>query len=233
MLLCVKLSTTFYITTLTKKTMENAIINIQEFLTLVSNLPYISLILIAFALTLIENIFPPAPSDVCFIVITVIIGASGQSIIPAIVSAGLGATIGFWIMYLLGLKFEKKIVEGDKIKFISRKSIEKAELKFQKWGMKLVIINRFMSGTRAVISFFAGMSALPKTKTLLYSAISSLTYYGLLAYLGYYFGKDWQRLFEFLHIYEKTAIFIVALIIVSAVAVWFIKKFMLKKSKDI
>jgi membrane protein DedA with SNARE-associated domain len=56
--------------------------------------------------------------------------------------------------------------------------------------MKLVVINRFMSGTRAVISFFAGMSALDKRKTLIYASISSFTFYGLLASAGYFFGKD-------------------------------------------
>jgi len=56
--------------------------------------------------------------------------------------------------------------------------------------MKLVVINRFMSGTRAVISFFAGMSALDKQKVTIYAATSSFLFYGLLAAAGYYFGKD-------------------------------------------
>jgi membrane protein DedA with SNARE-associated domain len=204
--------------------MEHTIIHIQDFLSYVSNFPYILLLLIAFLLTLIENIFPPAPSDVCFVAITVLIGANGLYIVPAIISAGVGATVGFWIMYLLGAKFDKKIIETNKIKFISRESIEKAETMFQKWGIKIVAINRFMSGTRAVISFFAGISTLPKAKTLLYAGISSLVYYGLLAFAGYYFGKDWQRLLMFLKIYEKIALFIVITIIVIALVIWFVKK---------
>ena len=204
--------------------MENTIINIQDFLSIISKFPYILLIVIAFLLTLIENIFPPAPSDVCFVMITVLIGANNQSIIPAIILAGIGATIGFWIMYVLGAKFEKKVIETNKIRFISRNAIEKAEIMFQRWGIKIVAINRFMSGTRAVISFFAGMSALPRTKTLTYASISSLTYYGLLALAGYHFGKDWQSLLEFLHLYERVAILIVIGIIIILLLIWLIRK---------
>jgi membrane protein DedA with SNARE-associated domain len=205
--------------------MEDAIVNIQNIITFLSQFPYVLLILIAFSLTLIENIFPPTPSDICFVVITVLIGANGQLIFPAVIAAGVGGTTGFWIVYLLGAKFEKKIIEGGKFKFISRKSIEKTEQAFQKWGMKIVAINRFMSGTRAIISFFAGMSALPRTKALLYAGISSLAYYGLLAFAGYYFGKDWQRLLEFLHLYEKAAFLIAVSIIIVALSIWLVRTF--------
>jgi membrane protein DedA with SNARE-associated domain len=211
--------------------LEYAIFRIQDILICLSQVPYILLLLIVFSLTLIENIFPPAPSDVCFLAVTVFIGTNGQFIIPVILCAAIGATIGFWIMYLLGLKFETKIIEGNKIKFISRQSIEKAENMFQKWGIKLVAINRFMSGTRAIISFFAGMSALPKIKTMLYAGLSSLVYYGLLAYAGYYFGKDWKRLSEFLKLYQKATFFIVIAVITIALSIWIIKKIILKKKK--
>ena len=204
--------------------MEEAVIKINDFLAIVSGLPYIYLVIIAFGLTLSENIFPPAPSDVCFVVITGLVGFNEELMIPVILSASLGAIIGFWIMYILGLKFEKKIVESNKIKFISKTSIEKAEKMFQKWGIKIVAINRFMSGTRAVISFFAGMSALPKTKTLIYAGISSLLYYGLLAMVGYYFGKDYPRILEFLHTYEKITFAIVIFIIIIGIAIWLIKR---------
>ena len=210
--------------------MEETIIKINDFLAIVSGFPYIYIILIAFTLTFIENLFPPAPSDVCFIVLTGLVGFNEGLVIPVILSAAVGGTIGFWIMYTLGSKFEKKVIENNKIKFISRTSIEKAEKKFQKWGIKIVAINRFMSGTRAVISFFAGMSDLPKTKTLIYAGISSLLYYGLLALVGYYFGKDYQRILDFLHTYEKITIAIVMVVIVIAVTIWFIKRKMLKKN---
>ena len=210
--------------------MEETIIKINDFLAIISGLPYIYLVLMAFLLTLIENIFPPFPSDLCFIVLTVLVFFNGGYVVPVILAAAIGGTIGFWIMYMLGSKFAKKIVESDKIKFISKTSIEKAEKKFQKWGIKIVAINRFMSGTRAVISFFAGMSKLPKTKTIIYAGISSLLYYGLLVLVGYHFGKDYSRIIEFLYTYEKITIAIVIVVIIIAIVMWVIKKRILKKN---
>ena len=210
--------------------MEDAIVQIQDILAFLSKFSYILLLLMAFLFTLIENVFPPFPSDVCFVVITVLIGSNGDGeiVVLVIMAGAIGATIGFWLMYLLGSKFETKIIEGNKIKFISRQSIEKVETMFKKWGMKLVAINRFISGTRAVISFFAGMSALPKIKTILYAGASSLVYYSLLAYTGYYFGKDWNRLLDFLKLYERATISIAIGLTVIAIMIWLIKKFVWK-----
>jgi membrane protein DedA with SNARE-associated domain len=73
------------------------------------------------------------------------------------------------------------------------------------------------------------MSKLPRTKTLVYASVSSLTYYGLLAVVGYYFGKDWQSLLEFLHIYEQVAITIVIGIIFILLVIWLFRK-TIKKS---
>jgi membrane protein DedA with SNARE-associated domain len=53
----------------------------------------------------------------------------------------------------------------------------------------------------------------------------------LLASAGYFFGKDWKILIEYLQIYEKVALSLAIAIIVIIVAVWLIKKYVIKKNK--
>ena len=199
--------------------------NIEIYIEVLRNIPFYWLILIAFAVTLVENIFPPSPSDIILVAVAIIAGITYHSIIPIIIASTVGSTIGFWIMFSLGKKFDSKIIEADRLKFISKASIAKVENLFQKWGFKLVVANRFMSGTRAVVSFFAGMSGLPLTKTIILSAVSSFLWYGILSLTGYYFGgKDWQILAEYLHIYDKIVITLIILIALIATIFWFIKK---------
>jgi membrane protein DedA with SNARE-associated domain len=204
--------------------------NIAYYLEVLSYVPIFWLIFTAFGMTLIENIFPPAPSDVALVAVAIIVGNKGASIIPIIVASTIGSTIGFWIMFVLGSKFEHKIIETNKIKFISKTAIDKVEEKFRRWGFKLIAINRFMSGTRAVVSFFAGMSDLSKTKSIAYAGISSFLYYGILSLAGYYFGYDWRTLMEYFHLYEKIVITAVIVIIVVAVVIWVIRKCILNSN---
>jgi membrane protein DedA with SNARE-associated domain len=81
-----------------------------------------------------------------------------------------------------------------------------------------------MSGTRAVISFFSGMSGLPLMKTLLFAGISSFLWYGILSTAGYYFGNDWKTLIQYLHIYDKIVIIVVSSCVVIATVIWFLGK---------
>ena len=199
--------------------------NIELYIEVLGTVPFYWLILIAFAVTFIENIFPPSPSDLILVAVAIISGITHKSIIPVIIASTVGSTLGFWIMFAIGRKVDNKIIEKNKIKFISKSSIEKVEKLFQKWGFKLVVANRFISGTRAVVSFFAGITGLPLPKTIMLSGVSSFLWYGILSYAGYYFGRhDWKILIGYLYIYDKIVITIVILIVLIATVFWFINK---------
>ena len=203
---------------------SNTYIKIIYLIKLLKDIPFFWLILIALVVTLVENVFPPSPSDVILVAIAIIVGMTEQPIIPIVVSSTVGSTLGFWIMFSFGRKFDKKIIETNRIKFLSQSSIEKVENLFKKWGFKLVVVNRFMSGTRAIVSFFAGMTGLPLTKTIVLAGISSFLWYGILSMAGYYFGNDWKTLVEYLRIYDKVAVLLVIFIAVFATIFWFVSQ---------
>ena len=72
----------------------------------------------------------------------------------------MGSLAGFLTAFIIGWQFDKKLIHSGKIKFVNVQSIDKVETAFRKWGYYLIVANRFLPGTRAVISFFAGMSRL-------------------------------------------------------------------------
>lgn len=189
------------------------------------SLPWIWVLVFAFAVTFIENVFPPSPSDTIVVFMGSLLGGfylGGFS--SLLIASTLGSVFGFLAMYMLGLKFEKRIIESGKFKFISRKVIVKVELWFRKWGYSLIVANRFLSGTRAVIAFVAGMSELSISKTLVLSALSAALWNSILISLGIAFSSQWQRVDYYMSIYGKILAPIGVLIIIIYIIYMYIKK---------
>lgn len=203
---------------------------LETIITFLSQLPWGWVLIFAFLSTLAENLFPPVPGDSILVFMGTLIGIQSHSFLQILALSIFGSTLGFVVMYILGKKFEIYFIENNKFKFISRDSIKKVELWFEKYGYWLIVANRFLSGTRAVISFFAGMSRLDFKKTILLSAISSTLWNLILLYFGYSFGENWQVIDNYISIYGKIIFPIVILIILIAITYQFYFKKKLKSS---
>lgn len=184
-------------------------------------------LIFAFLVTMIENIFPPSPSDSVLVFTGTLIPLGTVGFIPLLLVATLGSVVGFIIMFVLGYNFGHRVVESNRIKFINQKSLEKPEEWFRKWGYYLIVANRFLSGTRAVISFFAGMSELSLSKTIILSAVSALIWNAILIYLGYIFADNYQLILGYIEQYGKIIFIIISVLLVA----FLIKKFWWDKRK--
>jgi membrane protein DedA with SNARE-associated domain len=117
------------------------------------------------------------------------------------------------VMYKVGDWFGLKILETGKVPFIPVDKVHKVEGWFRKYGYFLIVVNRFLTGTRAVVSFFAGMSELPLTATTILSFVSALVWNFLLLFAGRELGENWQVIGSYLATYSKA----VTLLLVLAV----------------
>lgn len=185
--------------------------------------PWYWVLIIAFLTTFLENVFPPSPGDSIIVFMGTLIGIKSGSFVEILLAATLGSTFGFAAMYYLGLKFDRVIMDTPKFKFISRAAINKVESWFSNYGYWLIIANRFLSGTRAVISFFAGMSRLNFLITISLSVVSSLIWNSILLGFGNAFGDNWELIDKYLSLYGKI-IFPVFLAIIAIVVIWQLKK---------
>lgn len=179
---------------------------------------YVSIFVVAF----IENIFPPAPSDILVVFGGALAGMDRGSFVLAFASGALGGTLGFMVMYSIGKWFGHSILEKGKIKFIKLETLHKFERWFKKWGLWLIIGNRFLTGTRAVVSFFAGISELDFMKTTLLSFVSSLLWYAILVYAGYSLGQHWEQIGEMLKSYSLAVMGVVVLLASVGIAKYFL-----------
>lgn len=172
----------------------------------------------------IENLFPPSPSDIVVVLAGSLIANGTINFFAALVLSTIGSEIGFMALYYIGLQTDRKLIHTGKMKFISTESVIKAEQWFTKYGYALILFNRFLSGIRAVISFFAGLSELNVKRTILFSSLGSVVWNAILLGLGILFGYNLSTIDRFLSTYTKGI-----LIITIVIAIYFLVKYLLKR----
>lgn len=197
---------------------------LEEIIAFLQNINPIYIYLTVFGIAYIENIFPPFPSDVIVAFSGALAAISSVSVPIVITFAVSGSTLGFLTMYFVGKTIGDKILEKGKIKFISPQSVLKVEQWFRKYGIWLIVGNRFLAGTRAVISFFAGMSEMNLKLTLILSAISALIWNLILIYVGYFAGHNLSRIQEWLSTYNRIVLTLIIIIFVILLLKYFINK---------
>lgn len=182
------------------------------------HLPPAGVLAFMFLIAYIENIFPPSPSDVLLVFAGTLIGIGTIGFAPSLIISTLGATLGFMTAYALGRYFERHVVEGRFSRYLPLAAINQVERLFQRFGYGVIIANRFLAGTRAIVSFVAGMSRMNLPMTTALCAVSALAWNAILLYLGMAFGKNWQRVGEYLSIYSTVVTIIV--LVLLAIFVW-------------
>ncbi|MCU0343359.1 MAG: DedA family protein [Ignavibacterium sp.] len=197
---------------------------IESILSQISNLTPFWIYITVFFFAYIENLFPPSPSDIVVVIGASLISTGVVSFLPIFIAATAGSLSGFLTAFIIGWQFDKKLIHSGKLKFINIESIDKVETAFRKWGYYLIVANRFLPGTRAVISFFAGMSRLNVNKTTILSLISSAVWNLILIYLGITFGKNIDLIDSYLKTYSTIIWVITGIVILFFVLKYFIIK---------
>ena len=131
----------------------------------------------------IENVFPPSPSDVVLIFAGTLIGIGTVGFFPALAVATAGSVLGFLSAYFLGRYFQQSLFTGRWGRWLPLNTLQQVEGLFQKYGYGVIVANRFLAGTRAIVSFLMVMMRLQchgkiYLKCVVFQAMSSksLTY---------------------------------------------------------
>ena len=181
---------------------------------------YVALFLFAY----IENVFPPSPSDLVILVSGSLIVTHSIHFAPALILTSMGSVLGFMTLFFIGSQVDKKVVRAGKAKFISLETLNKVEGWFTKYGYLIILANRFLPGTRSVISLFGGLSELDVKKTIIYASISALVWNSIIIYLGIVFGRHLEVVDKYLSTYSNIVLIVTALIILIYVLRYFIFK---------
>ena len=186
----------------------------EQFVNFLASLNPIWIYCVAGAIAYIEHVFPPSPSDVILVAAGSLAGLGRVDFTVLLIVSTIGSTAGFFTMYKIGDWFGVRILEAGKLKYIPLEKVHKVEAWFKIYGYWIVVINRFLAGTRAVIAFFTGMSELSIWRTTILSSLSSLLWNFILLFAGRELGKNWKEISSYLETYGKVvSIFVILLIL--------------------
>lgn len=189
-----------------------------------------------FFLILIENVFPPIPSEVILLFSGFFSSYTSLSVFYMILASTLGSFLGAIILYYIGKIFNKerlKKIANDrlgKILFLKEKDIDKADEWFDNKGNKSVFFCRFVPIVRSLISIPAGMSEMPMGKFIIYTICGSMIWNTVLICLGYRLGSNWEYVLTILDKYQMLVIVILVIIFGYVIIKFYRKK---RKSKKI
>jgi membrane protein DedA with SNARE-associated domain len=196
----------------------------QGMLDWLAALPTAALYASMFIVAAIENVFPPIPADT-IVAFGSFLAARGQgTILGAFLTTLLGNLSGAAIMYAAGRKYGAERIEKRLLKDKGAAAEGKLHALYDRYGMFALFLSRFVPGVRAIVPPFAGALKLPFIPALLVMGIASGIWYGLVAYLAFRLGSDWDALQSAIRQYGTImASVAVGLVLIGAI-VWFFKR---------
>lgn len=197
---------------------------IEHILDFISGLTPFWIYISLFVFSFVENVFPPSPSDVVVVLGGSLIGTHSLHFVPTLLVTTLGSVAGFMTIFFIGTQLDKKVIRAGKIKFISTEGLDKVEKWFAKYGYWIILANRFLPGTRSVISLFAGLSELDKNKTIILATISALIWNSSIIYLGIIFGNNIETVDRYLSTYSNIAVIVTCVVVSALILNYFWKK---------
>lgn len=201
---------------------------LQEMVQLINTLPPLSIYLVFFLVAYVENIIPPIPGDVLVAFGGYLAAESVIGVVPVLILTTVASVIGFMSMYWIGSHWENRIQKDGTqywlLRFIPLKYLTKVQSWMQRWGMGVILANRFLAGTRSVISLTAGLSQTRIGTTIICSTISSVLWNGILLGFGWIVHENWRVIGEYLSAYGKIVLGLIAAFILIRLGMHYYRK---------
>lgn len=134
-----------------------------------------------------------------------LLAGTGRLDYPSAVAASFsGIFIGDTIIYSLGYFFGRPVLRQRWMRWIiSERAVNRAQHLFRAHGIRIVLLTRFIPGTRTATYFSAGALHAPPVRFIAVFALAAALWTPLLVGLSYHVGR---RLLHFYDLYEAFAL---------------------------
>jgi membrane protein DedA with SNARE-associated domain len=184
------------------------------------DLPLGSLYMAIGVLSAFENFFPPFPSDAVIAFGSFLADRAHGSAITVFLLGWFGNFAGAGITYTLGRRFGSKAFLRRIEKYAGPDAEVRIKRLHKKYGFMGLFVSRFLPGVRAIVPPFAGAMRLPAFKVMLSIASASAVWFGLITFLAFRAGDNWDVVEHYLVRSGKVAGMIAIAIVVVAVGIW-------------
>lgn len=181
-----------------------------------------------FLLIMLENIFPPIPSEVILTFGGYMTTQSAMTPLGVILVSTAGSVVGAIILYWIGLQMDVKRLEKivdrwGKVLRLTKADIHKADAWFDKYGIWTVLFCRLIPLIRSLISIPAGMSNMKFGLFLLFTTVGTLIWNTILVSVGAAVGDNWESIVGVMDVYSN--IVYVLIVIVGLAVIWWYMQF--------
>ena len=173
-----------------------------------------------FLLILIENIFPPIPSELILLFGGFMTTYTKLNIIGMIISSTLGSLIGALLLYKIGTIFSKEklkiLISGKlgRVLKLKNRDIDNANKWFTNKGKKTVFFGRFIPLIRSIISIPAGINKMNISKFITYTLLGSVIWNLVLIILGHIVGKNWKAILKIFKLYSRFSLLLLFILLI-------------------
>lgn len=145
-------------------------------------------------LILLENVFPPIPSEVILPLAGFLVFQGEMTFVEAIVAATAGSVAGAVILYALGRHGGRPLLlRYGRILRLDERRLDQADDWFDRHGPKIVFFGRMLPGVRSIVSVPAGLSEMRVPIFLVLTAVGSALWNGALIGAGWALGDKWEE----------------------------------------
>jgi len=189
-----------------------------------ASLPPALLYLVMGLAAAVENVFPPIPADT-IVAFGSFLAARGQGTsLGAFLSVWIGNLAGATVMYGAGRRYGASRVEKRLLKAKGAEAEGRLRTLYERYGIGALFLSRFVPGVRAVVPPFAGALKVPFIPALAVMGAASGIWYGLVAWLAFRAGSNWDALQGMLRQYGIIAAIVAVLIAVVGASLWFFRR---------
>ena len=170
------------------------------------------------AVAFVESIFPPAPADVVVAFGAFYAARRNAEFWPVVVAIVIGSVLGSLVIYAVSRRFGAHWMHAKLRRLHLLNAEEKLEGLYAHYGLAALFVSRFLPGLRAVVSPMAGALRVPVLRYLAVIAVACTIWYGLIIWLAFRVGADWETVKASLHV-VGLRVGIIAAVLIAVLAV--------------
>lgn len=188
-----------------------------------------------FFLIMLENVFPPIPSEVILTVGGFMTSTTDMTIPGVILASTAGSVTGAVVLYGVGLlldveRLEKIVDKYGRVLRVKRADIYRADAWFDRYGIWTIFFARLIPLIRSLISIPAGMANTKFWLFITFTTLGTLLWNTVLVFIGEAVGENREAIMEKFDIYSNAVYALIA--IAALAAVWFYVKKIRSRSID-
>lgn len=176
-------------------------------------------------LMLLENVFPPIPSELIMPLAGFVAAQGKMGLVAAIIAGTLGslagATLWYWVGRAIGAERLRRWAEKHgRWLTLSPEDVDRANDWFHRHGAGAVLFGRLVPTVRTLISVPAGLARMPLPTFLLWSGLGSLAWTSLLAVAGYLLQARYQQVEHWINPLSTAVVLTIIAIYLWRVVTW-------------